>query len=73
LSVAFGFIIANAIELKDSRRLYEAGADYVFLQRIGTARAVERAIGKALGGEIRLYRTLVEAAEGECQTRQEVL
>ncbi|MCK5480905.1 MAG: cation:proton antiporter, partial [Gammaproteobacteria bacterium] len=33
-------IIANAIKLEDSRKLYEAGADYVFLQRVETARAV---------------------------------
>ena len=66
-------IIANAIELKDSRRLYEAGADYVFLQRIETARAVEQAIEKALAGEIRSYRAQVEAVEGEWHARQEVL
>jgi len=66
-------IIANAIELNDSRRLYEAGADYVFLQRIETARAVERAIEKALAGEIGSYRAQVEAVEGEWHARQEVL
>jgi Kef-type K+ transport system membrane component KefB/Trk K+ transport system NAD-binding subunit len=66
-------IIANAIELEDSRRLYEAGADYVFLQRIETARAVEQAIEKALAGEISSYRAQVEAIEGEWHTRQEVL
>ena len=66
-------IIANAIELKDSRRLYEAGADYVILQRIETAKAVERAIEKALAGEIRAYRSQVEAGEGEWHARQEVL
>jgi Kef-type K+ transport system membrane component KefB len=66
-------IIANAIELEDSRRLYEAGADYVFLQRIETARAVEQAIEKALAGEIDSYRSQVEAVEGQWHTRQEVL
>jgi hypothetical protein len=66
-------IIANAIELQDSRRLYEAGADYVFLQRIETARAVEQAIGKALAGEISSYRSQVEAVDGEWHRRQEVL
>jgi voltage-gated potassium channel Kch len=66
-------IIANAIELQDSRRLYEAGADYVFLQRIETARAVEQAIEKALAGEISAYRSQVEAVDGEWHTRQEVL
>ena len=66
-------IIANAIELKDSRRLYEAGADYVILPRIETAKAVEQAIEKALAGEIRAYRAQVEAGEGEWHARQEVL
>jgi hypothetical protein len=66
-------IIANAIELKDSRGLYEAGADYVFLPRIETAKAVEQAIEKALAGEIRAYREQVEAGEGEWHARQEVL
>jgi Kef-type K+ transport system membrane component KefB len=66
-------IIANAIELQESRRLYEAGADYVFLQRIETARAVEQAIEKALAGEIGSYRAQVEADEGEWHARQEVL
>jgi Kef-type K+ transport system membrane component KefB len=66
-------IIANAIELKDSRRLYAAGADYVFLPRIETAKAVQRAIEKALLGQIKEYRAQVEAGEGEWHARQEVL
>jgi Kef-type K+ transport system membrane component KefB len=66
-------IIANAIELQESRRLYEAGADYVFLQRIETAKAVEQVIEKALAGEISSYRAQVEAGEGEWHTREEVL
>jgi len=66
-------IIANAIELKDCGKLYDAGADYVFLPRVETARAVERAIEKALAGEIGVYRAQVEAAEGEWHSRREVL
>jgi voltage-gated potassium channel Kch len=41
-------IIANAIELDGGRELYEAGADYVYMQRVETARAVEDAVEKAL-------------------------
>jgi Kef-type K+ transport system membrane component KefB len=66
-------IIANAIELQESRRLYEAGADYVFLQRIETARTVEQVIERALAGEIREYRAEVESREGEWHSRNEVL
>jgi len=66
-------IIANAIDLEESRRIYEAGADYVFLQRIETARAVERAIEKALAGEIGKHRSAVEMLDGKWHTREEVL
>jgi len=66
-------IIANAIELSESRALYEAGADYVFLQRVEAARAVESAIEKALTGEIAEHRASVEALHGEWHTREEVM
>jgi Kef-type K+ transport system membrane component KefB len=66
-------IIANAIELSESRALYEAGADFVFLQRVETARAVENAIEKALSGEIVGYRSSVEAMYGEWHVREEVM
>jgi Kef-type K+ transport system membrane component KefB len=66
-------IIANAVELKESRALYEAGADYVFLQRIETASAVELAIEKALAGEIGDHRSVTEALKGEWHARNEVL
>ena len=66
-------IIANAIELSDSKALYDAGADYVFLQRVETARAVESAIEKALSGEIEEYRLSVEALYGEWHAREEVM
>ncbi|MGD2137777.1 MAG: cation:proton antiporter [Gammaproteobacteria bacterium] len=66
-------IIANAIELQDSRRLYAAGADFVFLQRVETAKAVERAIEKALGGEIDDHRAAIERVHGKWHARNEVL
>jgi Kef-type K+ transport system membrane component KefB len=66
-------IIANAIELSDSRALYEAGADYVFLQRVETAQAVEQVIEKALAGEIKAHRSAIEAQHGEWHTRDEVM
>ena len=66
-------IIANAIELSESRALYEAGADYVFLQRVETARAVEIAVEKALAGEISEYRASVERLHGEWHRREEVM
>jgi Kef-type K+ transport system membrane component KefB len=66
-------IIANAIKLGDSRELYEAGADYVFLQRIETARAVERAIERALSGNIKDHRSSTESLQGEWHARDEVM
>jgi len=66
-------IIANAIETADSRALYEAGADYVFLQRVETAGAVEQAIEHALSGDIGEYRRAVEAQHGEWHMREEIM
>ena len=66
-------IIANAIELSESRALYAAGADYVFLQRIETACAVEQAIEHALSGKIAEHRKAVEARHGEWHLREEVM
>ncbi|UCC57165.1 MAG: cation:proton antiporter, partial [Gammaproteobacteria bacterium] len=66
-------IIANAIELTESKKLYEAGADFVYLQRIEAARAVGVAIEKALAGEIGAHRSALEEREGEWHARNEVL
>ena len=66
-------IIANAVELAESRRLYEAGADYVLLHRIETARALGTAIDRALAGDIAAYKAEVETAEGTWYGRNEVL
>jgi voltage-gated potassium channel Kch len=66
-------IIANAIELGDTARLYAAGADYVFLQRIETALAVEEAIAMALAGGIGTHRETMAAAYGVPGPRDEVM
>ncbi len=66
-------IIANAIELKDCKALYDAGADFVFLQRVEAARAVEQAIGQALSGNINVHRSAIEAIYGRLDVRREVL
>jgi voltage-gated potassium channel Kch len=66
-------IIANAIELGDTARLYAAGADYVFLQRIETARAVEVAIAKALADDINTHRETMTRAYGVPGPRDEVM
>jgi voltage-gated potassium channel Kch len=70
---AGAIIIANAIELGDCTRLYDAGADYVFLQRIETARAVDLAITMALAGEISAHRETMVSAYGVPGLRNEVM
>ena len=66
-------IIANAVRLPDTRPLYEAGAAYVFLQRVETAHAVEHAIEKTLAGEIETHRTGIDARYGKWHTRDEIM
>lgn len=66
-------IIANAVRLPDTRPLYDAGADYVFLQRVETAHAVEHAIEKALAGEIETHRTDIETRFGKWHSRDEIM
>ncbi len=66
-------IIANAVTIADSDEIYAAGADYVFLSRIDTARALGEAIGMALNGSLKDYRTKVEQEVGDIRARREVL
>ena len=66
-------IIANAVSFPDCQAIYEAGANYVFLSRLDTARELGRAIGEALNGNLAPYRTAREAEDGKPPTRQEVL
>jgi Kef-type K+ transport system membrane component KefB len=66
-------IIAHAIELAESKKLYEAGCDYVFLQRIEAASAIEKVIEKALSGEIGDHRAEIEILYGEWDTRREIM
>ena len=47
-------IIANAVSFGDCAAIYAAGADYVFLSRLETARALSEAVGHALDGTLRL-------------------
>ena len=65
-------IIANALEFEESLRLYESGADFVYLSRIETAEAVTKAIERALAGEIAKHREAEEASKGKWHERREV-
>ncbi|MEJ0097538.1 MAG: NAD(P)-binding protein [Bauldia sp.] len=65
-------IIANAVNLADCEAIYAAGADYVFLSRIDTARALAQAIGMALNGSLADFRAAREAEAGRPHLRPEV-
>jgi len=66
-------IIANAVNLSDCDAIYAAGADYVFLSRVETARSLTEVIGEALNGALSEYRTAREAEAGKPGGRAEVL
>ena len=66
-------IIANAVSFPDIQAIYEAGANYVFLSRLDTARELGKAVGEALNGNLVPYRTGREAEDGKPASRQEVL
>ncbi len=65
-------IIVNALEFEEAARLYEAGADYVYVPRVDNARVLEPAIIAALDGTLAAYRARVEEAEGPWHERKEV-
>ncbi len=65
-------IIVNAIDLQESKRLYEAGADYVYSSRVDSARGLLPAIEAALDGSLTDYRTVREDTEGRFHEREEI-
>ena len=66
-------ILANAIEMDETKHVYEAGADYVYHERVKVAQALLLAIESASDGDIQGYRLRREELTGEWHERQEVL
>ncbi len=66
-------IIANAIAYEDVAGIYQAGADYVYLARLESARGLEAALGEALNGTLPAYRATRLDEDGELGDRDEVL
>ncbi len=66
-------IIANAVAYDDVAGIYAAGANYVYLSRLESARALESAIGEALNGTLEDYRVTREDEDGGAETREEIL
>ena len=65
-------IIANAVEFKDAKKIYDAGADFVYLGQVETARGIMLAVDKSLNGELKTFRELLEEKEGKIHKRKEV-
>ena len=66
-------IIVNAEKTKVADTLYEAGADYVYLSRVHTARALDKLIEQTLDGSLSNYRDEQEKRHGKTHERWEVL
>ena len=66
-------IIANAVTIAECEEIYAAGADYVFMARVETARALGEAIGMALNGSLADYRARLQAEGDDPAQRREVL
>ena len=65
-------IIVNAIQFDEAAELYAAGADYVYLPRVESARLLVQAILRGLQGDIRAHRAEHEAEHGPWHARGEV-
>jgi voltage-gated potassium channel Kch len=66
-------IIANAVGYPDAEAIYAAGADYVYLSRLETARGLGEAVGRALNGTISQLRAERAEADLKPAARNEAL
>ncbi len=66
-------IIANAVDTKAARGVYEAGADFVYSPRVEVAKALSEVLGEALAGTLEEYRARQVEEMGELGERREVI
>lgn len=66
-------IITNAVKTTDVKALYEAGADYVYLPRLDSAKHLLPVIEAAANGAIKAYLENEDFYEGRVSTRNEIL
>jgi Kef-type K+ transport system membrane component KefB len=66
-------IIGNAEKPLGAKDLYLAGADYVYMSRVHTARALDSLIERTLDGTLSEYRDEQERKHGKSHERWEVL
>lgn len=66
-------VIANAEELASAQEVYACGADYVYMGRINTARALEEIITRTMDGALEDFRRDEEKLHGRHHERTEIL
>jgi Kef-type K+ transport system membrane component KefB/Trk K+ transport system NAD-binding subunit len=66
-------IIAHATKYREIKGLYKAGADFVYLTHVETARSLVSAISSALEGNIDLYRSENEGIDETLHERNEIV
>ena len=66
-------IIANAVNISDRQGIYDAGADYVFVPQVETARVVLEALEAGLNGDIQPFHRTMDAMHGDWSKRNEVM
>ncbi|MCB1476083.1 MAG: cation:proton antiporter [Rhodobiaceae bacterium] len=66
-------IIANAVTFEGCKEIYEAGADYVFMQRVESARGLNEALKAALRGSLPDFRAIRWLEDGKPESRDEIL
>ncbi len=66
-------IIANAEQPFSAQNIYKAGADYVYMGRVNTARTLDEIIARTLDGSLHDYRQEQEDKHGKSHERSEVL
>ena len=66
-------VVANSIAIHQIDRIYEAGADYVYLNRFEAAWTLQRAIAAGLESDIDAFRTQRQSRNHYRPDRQEIL
>ena len=66
-------IIANAVSIDEVQKIYDAGADYVYMSRLEAADAIGKAIDEAFNNRIDVCRELYRERHGGDDSRKEVM
>ena len=66
-------IIANAIAIDEIQNVYEAGADYVYLNRFETAWTLQRAVQAGLEQQLDVFRNERQSRNHYKPERKEIL